>query len=637
MEKLSEKKPRQKKGKQPLHTLGPVADLEKHLPGEWWKSLFNSVYLKTDADVVENDQNTAEEIAQVLSIANIQPTDHILDLCCGQGRHSLALAKRGFPHVVGLDRSRYLIRLARKRALEQSSKLVQFKEGDARNVPFPDNTFDHVIVMGNSFGYFEREEENLAVLNEIYRLLNEGGTLFLDVTDGNWMKNHFSPRSWEWVDQKMLVCRERSFSDNDNRLITREVVIDAHKGIIADQFYAERIYTEIDLKGSLEKVGFTDVTVHSQIQAQSNRATPDLGMMANRILLTAKVENKPVKIKHSLKKTKLECSVLMGDPSLPDTVKLNNQFNPEDFQTIQKLKEALETLSDYKFYYLDKHEKLIQNLLNHRPTMTLNLCDEGFQNDPFSELHVPALLEMLKIPYTGAGPACLGICYNKSLVTAWAKEMSIPTPDEIWIDPENFSAALPSEFPVLIKPAFGDSSIGITKDALIHNASELVSYFDYLRSELPSIPILIQEYLTGREFSVSLIGNGNTLTSLPILEVDFSGLPEDLPPILGYESKWMIDSPYCTKIRYVKAKLTEEQARELVDHSILLFQRLGCRDYARFDFRMDGEGRLKLLEANPNPGWCWDGKLNLMAEMQGWSYCDLLEMILKTARQRLGL
>jgi len=109
--------PSPRKGKSALsRTLGPVSDLERHLPQEWWRDLFNSLYLKTDGDVVENDQNTVRDIDLVVKATGIGLQDHVLDLCCGQGRHTLELASRGFRHVAGLDRSRYLIRLARKRA-----------------------------------------------------------------------------------------------------------------------------------------------------------------------------------------------------------------------------------------------------------------------------------------------------------------------------------------------------------------------------------------------------------------------------------------------------------------------------------------------------------------------------------------
>ncbi len=79
----------------------------------------------------------------------------------------------------------------------------------------------------------------------------------------------------------------------------------------------------------------------------------------------------------------------------------------------------------------------------------------------------------------------------------------------------------------------------------------------------------------------------------------------------------MPDSPYWSQISYREARLDEEARRKMIDYSNILFERLGCRDYARFDFRADAEGEIRLLEVNPNPGWCWDGKLNLMAEWRG--------------------
>ena len=117
-------------------TIGPVSDLERHLPAEWWRTLFNSIYLKTDADVVENDANTVREIDLLVRAAGLEPNDKILDLCCGQGRHSMELARRGFRNVTGVDRSRYLVRLARKRAKTLNLEL-NFHEGDARRFRLP--------------------------------------------------------------------------------------------------------------------------------------------------------------------------------------------------------------------------------------------------------------------------------------------------------------------------------------------------------------------------------------------------------------------------------------------------------------------------------------------------------------------
>jgi len=612
-------------------TFGPVADLEKHLPQDWWRTLFNSVYLKTDADVVENDDNTRNEVDVLIKAVDLQPEHHVLDLCCGQGRHVLELYRRGFENVTGVDRSRYLVRVAKKRA-QQLKFAVRFSEGDARKVRLAESSQDCVVLYGNSFGYFEHQEDDVAVLQSVLRVLKSEATLALDIVNGDWMRTHFEPRSWEWVDENHFVCRERSLSQDRARIISREVVVHAERGVIADQFYAERLYTFEEIKALLQRLAFSDVTLHTDLIAQSTRGQ-DLGMMANRMFVTAKAPiKKPVVHSKPLQKDKV--LVLMGDPRLADTVKLNGQFNQEDFATIDKLKQGLRALSDFSFGYFDNHKKLIDALRQDRPDFVLNLCDEGFNNIATQELHVPALLEMFNIPYTGAAPACLAVCFNKSFVRAIAASMEIPVPLETYFDPTDQSATLPSIFPALLKPNLGDSSIGISKDALVYNSEQLVDYLDYLKTELPKVPILIQEYLSGPEYSVGIIGNPGHFQMLPVLAVDYSGLPEDLPKILGYESKWDPASPYWKSIRYVPAELDIELERQLIDYSAALFERLGCRDYARFDFRTDEAGVIKLLEVNPNPGWCWDGKLNLMAEIAGKSYSEMLALILAAAKER---
>ncbi|MFH1682110.1 MAG: methyltransferase domain-containing protein [Candidatus Eisenbacteria bacterium] len=619
----------------PAHrrTFGPVADLERLLPSCWWRTLFNSLYLKTDGDVVENDGNTARDVSALVRILNLEPNDRILDLCCGQGRHTIELARRGFAHVTGLDRSRYLIRLARKRA-GQAGVGAGFHEGDARKLRFPADSFHVALVLGNSFGYFEKEEEDLDVLLSLHRVLRSLGSLALDLADGEWMRQSFERRSWEWIDEQQFVCRERALSEDSARLITREVVVHAEKGVLADQFYAERLYSRDRLQDLLGAAGFIQVRMHQEIETESSRGQ-DLGMMGKRILLTATVPQKPPQRGKVKRTTPTEVTVLLGDPRLPDPVKRNGAFNPEDLDTVQRLKTALAELGEYRFAYLDNHSSLQSDLRSAPPRLVFNLCDEGWNNDAFLELHVPALLEMMGVPYTGAGPACLAHCYNKSLVRAVAASLDIPVPLETFFSPDDLAAHLPSVFPALVKPNFGDSSIGITMDALVDSPESLIAYMAKLKETLPGRPVLIQEYLEGPEYSLTLLGNpGFALTPLPILEVDYSGLPAGLPPILGYESKWLPDSPYWAKIGYMEATMDEDLKRSLIDASTLLFERLACRDYARFDFRTDAQGEVKLLEVNPNPGWCWDGKFNIMAGLAGMRYADLLRRILESAQER---
>ncbi|MBI2424230.1 MAG: methyltransferase domain-containing protein [Candidatus Hydrogenedentes bacterium] len=613
-------------------TLGPVSDLERHLPADWWRTLFNAVYLKTDGDVVENGLNTVQDVDRLVEIAQLQKDDAFLDLCCGQGRHCLELAKRGYSRVTGLDRSRYLVRLARKRA-QREGLSATFREGDARRFRLPEQSMACVGILGNSFGYFERAEDDLAVLQSVRRVLKPGGQVVLDLVNGDWMREHYEPRSWEWIDQQHFVCRERAVAKDGQRLISREVVTHAERGIIADQFYAERLYTYEQIQDLLRRAGFISIVKHEAPATASTRQQ-DLGMLTRRIMVVAK---KPVQVepRQHPKVRFRNVTVLMGDPQLPDIVKLNGQFNPEDLDTNAKMRDALKSLGDYEFAYFYDHEALLPSLLKEKPEFVFNLCDEGYKNDAFKELHVPALLEMFNIPYSGSGPSCLGLCYNKAHVRALAMSMDIAVPLESYFAPDDQMATLPSSFPALLKPNMGDSSQGITQNAVVSDKQELLAYWELLRTEFPNRSLLVQEFLQGSEYSVGIIGNpGMNVTVLPLLEVDYSGLDKGLPQILGYESKWMPGSPYWSQISYHEAKLSEGYKRRLIDSSMLLFERLGCRDYVRFDYRADSQGEIKLLEVNPNPGWCWDGKLNIMAGFAGYSYGDLLRMIIEAAQER---
>jgi D-alanine-D-alanine ligase len=629
-------KPKRPKRPTPRQCLGPVADLEQHLPEEWWRKLFNALYVKTDGDVVENHENTRRDVDFILSAAGVQPHSSILDLCCGQGRHCIELARRGFKNVMGVDRSRYLIRLAKKRAQNENLQVL-FKEGDARAPRIAENSVDCVAIMGNSFGYFSNKQDDEKVLTTVGKILRPTGQLVLDITDGAYMGEHYEKRSWEWIDEHHFVNRERSISSDRERLISREVIVNDETGVIADQFYAERLYTRESITKLLEKCGFRNIRHHGTADSHSDR-DQDLGMMARRLLLSA---DAPQHVRKPKGKTQvLDVTVLMGDPRLPDTVKLNGQFNPEDMETVRRLKDALMELPGYKFRYLDNHATLERDLLELKTDLVLNLCDEGWNNDAFKELHVPALLELRGIPYTGAGPASLGLCYDKGLVRAAAQSIDVPVPLETYVRPGDHGATLPGVFPALLKPNFGDSSIGITKDAVVANERALLEYLEKVRGLFPKqlMPVLVQEYLTGAEYSVGMVGNPDQgLRALAILEVDFSRLDKTLPRILGYESKWDPASPYWTQIKYHEAALPEQTQQQIIEHSARLFERMGCRDYARFDYRADAQGEIKLLEVNPNPGWCWDGKLNIMAGFQGMRYSELLGHILQSAVERCGV
>ena len=633
---MSRKKPRTSRGKgeQKRKILGPVSNLEVHVSSDWWRRIFNAIYLKTDSDVVDDQNITRQEVDLFSEILKLSPEDRILDLCCGQGRHSLELAKRDFQNVDGLDRSHYLIQKAKSIAKKEGLN-VKFREGDARKLPYPSDTFDDVMILGNSFGYFETIEDDMRVLKEVFRVLKPWGLLLLDVSDGEYLRENFQPRSWEWIDKNHFVCRERSLSLDKQRLISREIVSHVEKGVIVDQFYAERLYNRESLTELLKEAGFSDITIHGSISSDSQRAQ-DLGMMERRILLTAAVRKEwtPVKRKKKLK----NIVIILGDPTKPDILKPFCIFDEDDFYTIDQMKGALKEVDGYNFTYLTNHDTLYHDLLKMRTKIDLvfNLCDEGYNNIARQELHVPALLESLGIPYTGADPQCIAYCYDKSLVRGIAKEMEIPVPEAFFIKPEDTTFELTFGFPVIVKPNFGDSSFGITQRGVVNSIEELVNAISEIREKFGyDKPIIVEEFLTGKDLSVGIIGNPpESYTVLPIIEEDYSTLPEGLPKICGYEAKWIPDSPYWN-IKSIPADLPDETEKSIVEWCLKLFERLECRDYARFDWRLNAEGQPKLLEVNPNPGWCWDGHLAKMAKITDISYTKMLEAILTAAEERL--
>ena len=623
-----------KKEKNRKSLLGPVLNLEEHVNPDWWKTIFNSIYLMTDSDVIEDRNITGQEVDLFSEILKLSPEDSILDLCCGQGRHSLELARRGFKYIEGIDRSHYLIQKAKGRAKKEGLD-VKFKEGDARKLPYPPDNFDVVMILGNSFGYFETLQDDLRVLKGVFRVLKPWGKLLIDVADGEYLRENFQPRSWEWTGKKYFVCRERSLSLDKQHLISRELVTHVERGIIADQFYSVRLYTREKVAELLKTAGFGDVVFHGELSPDSQR-NQDLGMMERRIITTALVRKEwtPIKKKEMVNNV----AVILGDPTKPDPLKPLCIFDDDDFYTINQLQDALRNLEGYQFIYLNNHDTLISDLEKLKIDFVFNLCDEGYNNDAGKELHIPSLLEMLGIPYTGSGPQSLVYCYDKSLVRGIAKEMQIPVPEAFFIKPEDSIFGLPFGFPVIVKPNFGDSSFGITQRSVANNIEELINAISEIRQKFGyDKPIIVEEFLTGKDLSVGIIGNSpESYKVLPIIEEDYSALPPELPRICGYEAKWLPDSPYWN-IKSIPAQLPEHTEKFIVECCLKLFERLECRDYSRFDWRLDSEGNPRLLEVNPNPGWCWDGHLAKMAKTAGMSYAEMIEEILKAAEQRLGI
>jgi len=326
-------------------------------------------------------------------------------------------------------------------------------------------------------------------------------------------------------------------------------------------------------------------------------------------------------------------TVLLGDPRLPDPTKPGGAYTPDDLDQVERLKRALGELDAYSFEYLADHEDLIERLRAEPPEFVLNFCDTGFRNHAARELHVCALLELLDIPYSGSGPVGIGLSSDKALVRAVAREHGIAVPREVLLAPGDDLP--PISYPAFIKANRTDGSFGISADSIVRDERQASDCLRRLRLELPDDDLIVQEFLCGAEYGVGVVGNpSGGFTFLPMLEVDYSALDSSLPRLLGYDSKTDPTSPYWTDVRFREARLGTDARDRIGAGCAVLFRRLQLRDYARFDFRADAKGEIRLMEVNANPAWCWDGKLAHMAGLAGLSHAGLLDRILQAARRR---
>jgi D-alanine-D-alanine ligase len=250
---------------------------------DWWKTLFDEVYLVTDARSVNNDRVTRQEIDIFTTLIPLRPQDHILDLCGGHGRHSMELYRRGFPNCTVLDYAQPLLNIGVKNAARKGYA-IRFMKGDARHTSLISGTFDHVLILGNSLGYIPDTDADLQILKESWRLLKPGGCLLLDVTDGDSVRNGISPQAWHQIGEDIVVCRQRELRDNTIR--AREMVLSKTRGMIRDKTYSIRLYSKGDLSDLARSAGFEKVQAHTDVSAMST--VEDVGCMNHRLVISAR-------------------------------------------------------------------------------------------------------------------------------------------------------------------------------------------------------------------------------------------------------------------------------------------------------------------------------------------------------------
>ncbi|MGA1824988.1 MAG: class I SAM-dependent methyltransferase [bacterium] len=252
------------------------------ITNNWWMDLFDHIYLLTDARSVCDTELTSREVMFLEETLDLDKSASILDLCGGQGRHSLELSRSGFSDVTVLDYSKYLLDQG-KRVAQQEQLNTKFIQGDARNTGLIDQSFHAIIIMAGSFGYFMDEHENVKILEEVFRLLKLHGILCLDLPDRSYVIKNFKPISCHKANNDITVKRERELGDDI--IFTREVVTSKEKGCIRDKNYCVRLYSPERISNLMYAAGFSSITCQKDFMSRKDKE--DYGCMNNRMVVKA--------------------------------------------------------------------------------------------------------------------------------------------------------------------------------------------------------------------------------------------------------------------------------------------------------------------------------------------------------------
>lgn len=593
-----------------------------------------SLYLESELTDHESSLLTRRKIDLALAATRLEPYDDVLDVCSRHGKHTIELCRRSFRNVVGLDPSKVSTQVAKKRLLQAGYKGGRFSHGDPRSLRFSEERFDGALLLGHALGAFDKEKDDEEVLKQLFRVLRPQGVLLIEVIDEEWIKGNTPPKSYGYLDERLLFCRERYLADDETRLITRELILDPDNGRVAEEFYAQKLYSFESLRALLDQVGFCDILKHHYVKRSSKQAKAVTLELENRLFITAK---KPSKHYLTLKtqKSPLPCHAIFGDRHYEKVLAKNKYILKEDPLPLRRLKEALGALDEFQFTFFENHEHLIQEMTKNRPALVMNLCTEGLFNDDDKKLHLPALLDTLRIPYSGNGPDCIALCHDRSFVTALAKQCKLLVPEELWIDYKPTHIQMPRAFPVVVRPAYGVSLGEKRLAVLVKTVEELTHAIDRFNELFPRMPLIIQEWLPGPEYSVGVFGNRiSGLKAFPVIEVIHADYVTDLPDSVTRDYEWLEQASDEKSITCYPSRLSREAQKMLVHNTFVLFQRLGARDFARFDFRKDAKGNLKLVGTEPNPSLYDHERFVHMAKFANISYSELLEKLLSVTIER---
>jgi D-alanine-D-alanine ligase len=315
----------------------------------------------------------------------------------------------------------------------------------------------------------------------------------------------------------------------------------------------------------------------------------------------------------------------------PDKAPVTRSLDKKEVE--EEVAEALEKLGhEPTLHELDGTPKSLVALAKLECDLVFNLT-ESFADDDTADFKIAAFLELIGKKYTGSGTHGLMLAQDKAIAKKIFAFHGIHTP----VFAKSFRGRLDFshdlQFPVIVKPAREDGSIGIEFSAVVSSIRELMERMDWLHANFDS-PVLIEEYIEGREMYVGVIGNDKP-AALPVVELDLSKLPDGMPRIASAEVKWGKGTKAFRDTKSaVATDLPEENVLALQQTAVAAYQALELRDYGRVDMRLQADGRVHVIEVNPNPWLSSKAEFAMAARKAGRTYPQLVEEIVELAMAR---
>jgi D-alanine-D-alanine ligase len=281
---------------------------------------------------------------------------------------------------------------------------------------------------------------------------------------------------------------------------------------------------------------------------------------------------------------------------------------------------------------IDGRPQTLTKVTRTQADLFFNLV-ESYAGDDTMEMHFAAYLDLVGKRYTGAGPQGSYLAMDKSTAKKIIRYHELYTPYSAVINKGFVEHAQDIRFPVIVKPAAEDASKGIDAASVVNSLKELLERISYIQEEFDS-PSLLEEYIEGREIYAAVLGNDKP-EALPLVELDLSKLPADMPKIAGYEVKFDVTTEAYKVTKSAPARdLDEAMVTNIQQTAVTAFRALKLRDYARIDLRLAESGRVYVIEANPNPWLDPAAEFAMAAKESGRSYTQMIGEIVELAMAR---